>query len=79
MRRKWYLGFGIIILVMLLTLVMVGHERWFLVILIPLILLSAYDLLQKKTRHFTKLSGTWAFALYFRIYPPRNSAIFYRQ
>ena len=48
MRRQWYLGFGLVLLVLFLTLVMLDHTRWFLAILIPLVLLSIYDVLQKK-------------------------------
>lgn len=48
MRRQWYLGFGIVLLSVLLVLMMLHDARWFLVFLTPIILLWAYDLLQKK-------------------------------
>ncbi len=48
MRRKWYLGFGLIILTLFLTLVMLGHSLWFLLILAIIIIVGLYDLLQKK-------------------------------
>ncbi|AHE68068.1 glutamate synthase domain 2 [Legionella oakridgensis ATCC 33761 = DSM 21215] len=48
MRRQWYIGFGIIILTLFLTLVMLHDTVWFLAVLIPLILLWIYDLVQKK-------------------------------
>lgn len=48
MRRQWYMGFGVIILTILLTLIMLDHIRWFLVFLIPLTLIGLYDILQKK-------------------------------
>ena len=55
MRRQLYLGFGVIILSILLILIMLHDTIWFLVFLAPLVLLGIYDLLQKKhaiTRNF---------------------------
>ena len=48
MRRQWYIGFGIIILSLFLILVMLHDAIWFLVVLTPLVILWAYDLLQRK-------------------------------
>ena len=48
MRRQWYLGFGIVIMTVFLTLVMLHDAIWFLGVMVPLILLWAYDVLQKK-------------------------------
>lgn len=48
MRRKWYLGFGIILLVLILRAVVWGHEDWIFVILTPLALIALYDVLQTK-------------------------------
>lgn len=49
MRRQWYLGFGIILLLCLLGLVMIHHDLWMLVILIPLVFLWIYD--KTQTQH----------------------------
>ncbi len=48
MRRQWYLGFGIVLIGLLLVLIMLHDARWFMAILIPIMLLWTYDLLQKK-------------------------------
>ncbi|MGQ3891381.1 FMN-binding glutamate synthase family protein [Legionella sp. CNM-4043-24] len=48
MRRQWYLGLGLVLLSLFMILVMIDNTDWFLMILIPLILLWIYDLLQKK-------------------------------
>ena len=48
MRRKWYLGFSIIMLTVFLTLVMLGHTIWFLITLTTIIVIGSYDFLQKK-------------------------------
>ena len=48
MRRKWYLGFGVFLLLILFRLTMWNDARWFPVILVPIILLGIYDVLQKK-------------------------------
>lgn len=48
MRRQWYLGFGLVLLVVFFGLVMINSTDWFLMILIPVMLLWIYDLLQKK-------------------------------
>ena len=48
MRRQWYLGFGLVLLSFFLLLVMLHDTLWFLVLLTPLVLLGAYDILQKK-------------------------------
>ena len=47
MRRQWYLSFGVVILTLFLVLLMLHDARWFLVFLTPLIIIWAYDLLQK--------------------------------
>ncbi|WP_040534511.1 FMN-binding glutamate synthase family protein [Legionella drancourtii] len=48
MRRQWYLGFGIILLIMLALFTMLHSMQWFIAFLIPVILLWVYDLVQKK-------------------------------
>lgn len=48
MRRQWYLGFGTVLLILLLGLVMLHDARWFLAVLIPLFIVWCYDLIQKK-------------------------------
>ncbi len=48
MRRKWYLGFGIILLVLILRAIVWGHEDWIFVILVPIALVAIYDLCQRK-------------------------------
>lgn len=58
MRRKWYLGFAVILLIILFRLNMWHDARWFPVILTPIILLGIYDIFQKKhsiTRNFPVL------------------------
>jgi glutamate synthase domain-containing protein 2 len=47
-RRQWYLGFATLLLLILLVLIMLHDALWFLILLIPLIIISAYDLIQKK-------------------------------
>jgi len=49
MRRKWYLGFGIILLSVFYVFVMLHDARWFLGLLIPIIGIGAYDFFSKKT------------------------------
>ena len=48
MRRQWYLGFGIIVLIALAIFIMLKDIRWFFVFLTPIIILWIYDLTQKK-------------------------------
>ncbi|HAF86955.1 MAG: FMN-binding glutamate synthase family protein [Legionellaceae bacterium] len=48
MRRQWYLGFGVVLLGVLLTLIMLQDGQWFLVLLVPIVALWIYDLVQKK-------------------------------
>lgn len=48
MRRDFYLGFGVILIAVLLALVIIHHGWWFLVVLIPLVLVGAYDRFQRK-------------------------------
>ncbi|MCX7117466.1 MAG: FMN-binding glutamate synthase family protein [Legionellales bacterium] len=48
MRRQWYIGFGVVILALFLMLVMFHDARWFMVLLVPMMIIWAYDLLQKK-------------------------------
>lgn len=48
MRRQWYLGFGILLLIVFLTLEMIHDSIWFLAILIPLACIWVYDILQTK-------------------------------
>lgn len=48
MRRQWYLGFGIVLLILLAFFAMLKDIRWFIGFLIPILLLWIYDLLQRK-------------------------------
>lgn len=47
MRRQWYLGFGVVLVVVLLLFAMFHDIRWFIGFMIPLIVLAIYDLVQK--------------------------------
>lgn len=47
MRRQWYLGFGIILLLILAMFMMLHDIHWFIAFLIPLLMLWIYDLFQK--------------------------------
>ena len=47
-RRKWYLGFGIILLVILALLLLIQRWRIIFVFLAVIILIALYDLTQKK-------------------------------
>lgn len=49
MRRQWYTGFGIVLIAVLLFLIMLHDARWFLVIMVPLLILWIYDMTQ--TQH----------------------------
>ena len=46
MRRDWYMGFAIVLLSILLFLAMLHDARWFLVFLLPIVLIAIYDLAQ---------------------------------
>lgn len=48
MRRQWYLGFGIRLLIALAIFIMLEDIRWFFVFLTPTIILWIYDLTKKK-------------------------------
>lgn len=48
MRRQWYIGFGIALLALLLFLVMLHDAIWFILILVPIIILAIYDVVQKR-------------------------------
>lgn len=48
MRRQWYLGFAAILLALLIILIMLKDARWFLIFLIPIVILWIYDVLQRK-------------------------------
>ncbi|MDP3560706.1 MAG: FMN-binding glutamate synthase family protein [Legionellaceae bacterium] len=48
MRRQWYLGFGVIVLFLVIRAIMWGNERFIPFVLIPILLIWIYDLLQKK-------------------------------
>lgn len=48
MRRQWYLGFGIVLLIVFALFAMLHGIIWFIAFLIPIIILWIYDLLQKK-------------------------------
>ncbi len=48
MRRQWYLGFGIIFMLLILRAIVWGHAQWLPVIIVPMLIIWVYDLLQKK-------------------------------
>ncbi|WP_058534341.1 FMN-binding glutamate synthase family protein [Legionella saoudiensis] len=48
MRRQWYIGFGVVLLITLAIFIMLEDIRWFLVFLTPIIILWIYDVTQKK-------------------------------
>ncbi len=48
MRRQWYLGFGVILLILLAGFALIHDVRFFIAFFIPIILLWIYDLLQRK-------------------------------
>ncbi len=48
MRRQWYIGFGVTVLVIFAFFTMIHDIRWFIAFLIPILILWIYDLLQKK-------------------------------
>lgn len=48
MRRKFYLGFSLVLLTIALLLTMLHDLRWFLALLIPLVAIGIYDIIQKK-------------------------------
>ena len=48
MRRQWYIGFGIILLITLALFTMLHSTRWFIAFLVPIAILWIYDLAQKK-------------------------------
>lgn len=48
MRRQWYLGFGIVLFMCFLIFAMLHDVRWFFVFMIPMLVLTIYDLAQKK-------------------------------
>lgn len=48
MRRQWYIGFGVVLLGILLFLVMLHDTIWFLAVLTPIIILWIYDITQKE-------------------------------
>ncbi len=48
MRDKFYYAFGLVLLFLFLLLAMLHDARWFLVFLIPLVVLYIYDISQKK-------------------------------
>lgn len=48
MRRQWYIGFGIVLLITLALFAMLHSIEWFVGFLIPIIILWIYDLVQKK-------------------------------
>lgn len=48
MRRQWYIGFGIVLLITLALFAMLKSIGWFIAFLVPILILWIYDLLQKK-------------------------------
>lgn len=64
MRRQWYLGFGIILLIALAIFIMLKDIRWFLVFLAPVIILWIYDVTQKNTRFYVIFQSWGMFATF---------------
>jgi glutamate synthase domain-containing protein 2 len=48
MRRQWYIGFGIILLILFAVFAMLHSLKGFIAFLVPIIILWVYDLTQKK-------------------------------
>ncbi|VEB39279.1 glutamate synthase [Legionella sainthelensi] len=48
MRRQWYIGFGVALLITLAFFIMLSDIRWFVAFLIPVIIIWIYDLVQTK-------------------------------
>lgn len=48
MRQNWYMGFGLILLMIAMYLVMLHNGIWFLAVLAPLLLIWIYDVTQTK-------------------------------
>ena len=48
MRRQWYLGFAVILAILLALFIMLNDLKWFFLFLIPVVILWIYDLVQKK-------------------------------
>lgn len=48
MRRKWYIGFGVLLFLVMLRAFVWGHANWLPVIIVPLVFICIYDLLQNK-------------------------------
>ncbi|KTD57746.1 FMN-binding glutamate synthase family protein [Legionella shakespearei] len=48
MRRQWYIGFGVVLLVLLAFFAMLHDVKWFIGFMIPVIILWIYDITQKK-------------------------------
>ncbi|CAM2846902.1 FMN-binding glutamate synthase family protein [Legionella worsleiensis] len=49
MRRQWYLGFGVLLLILLALFAMLHDIKWFIGFMIPLIVLGIYDVCQTKS------------------------------
>jgi len=67
MRRQWYIGFGVVLIFLIIRAVMWGHEQWIPVVFLPIMILWIYDLLQQKhtiLRNFPVL-GHFRFILEF--------------
>ncbi|QEY53043.1 FMN-binding glutamate synthase family protein [Legionella longbeachae] len=48
MRRQWYIGFGVALLIALAFFIMLSDIRWFIAFLTPIIVIWIYDLIQTK-------------------------------
>lgn len=69
MRRKWYLGFGVIILGVFLFFLMFQESVWFFALLVPLVILWIHDVVQTKhtiLRNFPILGHMRYFLEFFR-------------
>ncbi len=47
MRRQWYLGFGIVLIIVFIFFAMLHDVRWFFVFMVPLSIIGIYDVWQK--------------------------------
>ena len=48
MRRQWYTGFGIVIVILFIVLLMLQDARWFVIFIVPLALIWIHDITQQE-------------------------------
>lgn len=49
MRRQWYLGFSVVLLILFILFGMIHDIRWFIGFVIPFVLIWIYDVIQKNS------------------------------